>query len=165
MLPLYQLNVHRWWLSKSTKWMLFVHNIHRVGPISLLHKMSNKSVHFKCNLSMSCVVVYLRQQNILTYLHCGACFACSDSATSAGALFLKSVINFVRSNNIQWEICVDQSYEILSLLYYRDFFNLWREGYNIHIQLIILIWKSSDNNIIEYTISELCGGGGYTVHE
>ena len=27
-------------------------------------------------------------------------------------------------------------------------------------RLIILIWKSSDNNIIEYTISELCGGVG-----
>ena len=40
------------------------------------------------------------------------------------ALFLKSVINFVRSNDIQCEICVDQSYEILSLLYYRDCFNL-----------------------------------------
>ena len=40
------------------------------------------------------------------------------------ALFLKSVINFVRSNNIQCEIYVDQSYEILSLLYYRDCFNL-----------------------------------------
>ena len=47
------------------------------------------------------------------------------------ALFLKSVINFVRSNDIQWEICVDQGYEILSLLCYRD-----------------------------YTISELCGGEG-----
>ena len=80
------------------------------------------------------------------------------------ALFLKSVINFVRSNDIQCEICVDQSYEILSLLYYRDCFNLWREGYNIHIQLIILIWKSSNNNIIEYTISELCGGGGVTIY-
>ena len=40
------------------------------------------------------------------------------------ALFLKSEINFVRSNDIQCEIYVDQSYEILSLLYYRDCFNL-----------------------------------------
>ena len=40
------------------------------------------------------------------------------------ALFLKSVINFVRSNDIQCEICIHQSYEILSLLYYRDCFNL-----------------------------------------
>ena len=43
------------------------------------------------------------------------------------APFLKSVLNFVWSNDIQCKICVDQSYEILSLLYYRYCFNLWKE--------------------------------------
>ena len=40
------------------------------------------------------------------------------------AHFLKSVINFVQSNDIQCEFCVDQSNEMFSLLYYRDCFNL-----------------------------------------
>ena len=52
-----------------------------------------------------------------------------------GAHFLKSVINFVRSNDIQCEFCIDKSNEILSLLYYRDCFNLWREGYNINFKI------------------------------
>ena len=39
-------------------------------------------------------------------------------------LFPKNVINFVRSNDIQCEICADQSNEMLLLLYYRDCFNL-----------------------------------------
>ena len=40
------------------------------------------------------------------------------------AHFLKSVINFVQSNDIQCEFCIDKSNEILLLLYYHYCFNL-----------------------------------------
>ena len=65
-----------------------------------IESVQSESSSIKCptkvlalSVTFQCLVlcVYLQQQNILTYLHCGACFACSESATSAGVQCFRNI--------------------------------------------------------------------------